>query len=1155
MRFERLRLSGFKSFVEPVELRIEEGLTGIVGPNGCGKSNLLEALRWVMGESSARSLRVTPGGEGMDEVIFAGTARRPARDLAEVALLIANDRGRAPPPWSGEAELEVARRIARGRGSHYSVNGREVRARDVQTLFADAATGAHSPALVSQGKVASIIAARPDERRLLLEEAAGISGLHVRRREAEQRLRAADLNLGRLADVMEAAEAAAAGLRRQARAAERYRALSQAIRAAEGALLAARWQAAEAAHLAAGAARAAAEAELAEAVSAATRLATAQADAAAGLPGLRESAARATAAVQRLLTERATLAAERSATRQRLDALRAALEAAAGEREREEARARDSAETRSRLAAEREAALAQQAEASARQPAEAEAVGRAEDAATRADRGLGAALEAHAAMVAEARAARAALEAARARLDRLDREAARQSAELERLRSQGALAGAEASVRAAEEALEAETARAKEAALEVEAAERAARAASAARATVERTLASARAEVAALEAELKALARIAAAGRASGRVPLEAEPGLEQAVAAALGEDLEAELGPPAEGEAPVRRWAGAAVAGSDPPLPEGAAPLAGRVIAPAELARRLAQVGLVDAPPSPALLASLRPGQRLVSRAGWMWRWDGFVAPPGGRAAAVAEELAQANRARALGAALEAPRARAAAAARELEEQDRAQQAASAAERDARGRRATAEQARDRLAARLQGLRAAAVEARSREGAIVAALERLAAERGTAATEAEAAAAAVAALPDPSASAQAVADARARAERARAELAAARAAAAGTDRTIRESAARAEALAREIAAWAARDSASAATIEALSGRIEALQAERAALVGEPAAQEARAAALEAAIARAEAARDEALQKVEAAELALADLDRQARAAEARVGDIREARALAAAAAGQAADAVAALEAEALGRFGMHPRGLGEAAAGPRTAEALEAEVARLTAERDRLGMVNLRADIELSEIEATLARQAAEKAELETACARLRGTIGALNREGRARLSAAFEAVDGHFRALFAALFEGGQAELLMVDSEDPLEAGLEIRAQPPGKRLQSLSLLSGGEQALTAIALIFALFLTNPAPVCVLDEVDAPLDDANVERFCALLRDMTHRCNTRFLIVTHNAMTMSRMDRLYGVTMAEPGVSQLVSVDLAAAGTLLAA
>ncbi|MES2988474.1 MAG: AAA family ATPase, partial [Pseudomonadota bacterium] len=235
MQIKRLRLTGFKSFVDPADLRIEPGLTGIVGPNGCGKSNLLEALRWAMGENSAKSMR----GAGMEDVIFAGTATRPARDFAEVSILAEQ--------VGGEDEFEVVRRIERGAGSAYRINGRDVRAKDVGLVFADAATGAHSPALVSQGRIGSIISAKPAERRAMLEEAAGIAGLHVRRKDAEQKLRATEANLTRLDEVIGDQEARAAALKRQARQAERYRELSDRIRVAEARMIFARWRDAAAA--------------------------------------------------------------------------------------------------------------------------------------------------------------------------------------------------------------------------------------------------------------------------------------------------------------------------------------------------------------------------------------------------------------------------------------------------------------------------------------------------------------------------------------------------------------------------------------------------------------------------------------------------------------------------------------------------------------------------------------------------------------------------------------------------------------------------------------------------------------------------------------------------------------------------------------------
>ncbi len=1155
MRFERLKLAGFKSFVEPTELHILDGLTGVVGPNGCGKSNLLEAIRWVMGESSAKSLRVQSGGAGMDEVIFAGTAKRPSRDVAQVVLTLDNRDRTAPPQFNGDDRLEIGREIWRGEGSNYSINGRDVRAKDVQLLFADAATGAHSPALVSQGRVAAIIAAKPQERRLLLEEAAGISGLNVRRKDAETRLRAADANLLRLDDVMRGSEAQASALRRQAKAAERYRTLSETIHSTEAAILRLQWDRATAELADAEKALAGADANLAQATSDAARASTAQANAATGLPPKRQAEASLAAALQRLSTERATLVAERAAAAQRLADLAAALESAATDQESARARARDSAATQERLAAERTAAADAARDAEAQSRPQAEAVAAAERSATETERALATAVEAHAALVAEGRSTRAQAEASTARADRLEAEAGRQKRELERLQSDTNHSSIDAQLLQAEADLQGKTAAAQTAAEAIESAERDAQAAARAREAVEKALSTARSEVASLEAEAAALDRLkaGAAPRAKGRVNLSVAAGYEAATAAALGDDIHAAIGAADDEAKPVRRWLGT-VAQNDPALPDGVAPLAPHVTAPPELARCLAQIGVVDSAPTAALLASLRIGQRLVSRDGRLWRWDGFFAPSGGTAVAVAEDLAQDNRRREIASALVEPRARLATAAAELAVQQSAFARATDAERKARAARTEADRAREQLAGRLQGLRAAAAQANARMAAISASIERLAAEGSSARAEADAARAAVAALPDTAIAAERVGTNRTAAERARANLSATRAAAAATDRTLAESRARTASLTREIESWQARDRESEAAATALADRITRLRADHSALVGEPAAKEARLRLLDRDIADAEQARAQAAEAVMTADLELAELDRLARLADSRVADSREARATAKARVEQAGDRCETLAQDASSRFGISPGDL-PAASESVSLPDMEASLVSMIAERERLGIVNLRADMELREIEETLATQSAEKAELETAIARLRGSIGSLNREGRARLMLAFQQVDGHFRELFVTLFGGGSAELAMIESDDPLDAGLEIRAQPPGKKLQSLSLLSGGEQALTAIALIFGLFLTNPAPICVLDEVDAPLDDANVERFTKLLQHMTSVTDTRFLIVTHNPVTMAAMHRLYGVTMSEPGISQLVSVQLAEAEALLAA
>ena len=238
MHFKRLRLSGFKSFVDPTDILVDTGLTGVVGPNGCGKSNLVEALRWVMGESSARQMR----GREMDDLIFNGSEHRPKRNNAEVTLLLDNSAGTAPAAFNDSSEIEISRRIERGVGSVYRINGREARARDVQLLFADESTGARSTAMVGQGEIGALIAAKPAKRRGLLEEAAGITGLHSRRHEAELRLRAAETNLERLADVMDGFASQLQGLKRQARQATRYRRIGDHIRKAEALLYGRRWR-------------------------------------------------------------------------------------------------------------------------------------------------------------------------------------------------------------------------------------------------------------------------------------------------------------------------------------------------------------------------------------------------------------------------------------------------------------------------------------------------------------------------------------------------------------------------------------------------------------------------------------------------------------------------------------------------------------------------------------------------------------------------------------------------------------------------------------------------------------------------------------------------------------------------------------------------
>lgn len=1138
MEFRRLRLAGFKSFVEATELRIEPGLTGVVGPNGCGKSNLLEALRWVMGEASPKSMR----SGGMDDVIFAGTGARPSRSFAQVTLALAGAAGE---------EIEVSRRIERGAGSDYRVNGRDTRQQDVRLLFADSATGAHSPAIVGQGRISAIIAAKPAERRMLLEEAAGIAGLHVRRREAEIRLRAAEANVARLDDVVRGLEAQAGSLRRQAKAAERYRALSDRLKMAEAALLFARWRAAQGAAAAAQAAAADAEAKTGDLTRIAAALATEATNASAGLPDLRLAEAEAAAAVQTLRQSRALLDAEAAGAARRQDELQALLATVARDAAREASLADDAAAAAARLDSEAAALTAQLAASQAAQPETAATVATMVSAAAAAEICLGAALDGHAAAAAQVRSAQTAVEAATARLARADAEGRDLGARLARLAPAPDTAGLAAAVDAAIAALAAG-----EAALST--AEAARPACEAARAEAAAGHAAARTTLASLTAEADALGRRLAADQGKGpRIAdrVETHAGYEAALAAALGDDLDAG---PADSVG-ARRWGGVAsgeVAETDPALPSGAEPLAARVSAPPELARRLAQIGVVAADAAPALAAQLQPGQRLVTLAGALWRWDGFV-DAGGRSDAAAARLRARRRAAEVTRERERAEADVAAAAEALAAAVADAGRAHDDERAARGARDAAARGLAEARARFAAAETAASRRAGEEASLQSATARAAAEQERLGTDLAAARAAVPASDALAALASELATARTAAETARAAVATARAADDARAREVDTASRRLAAIAQERTGWQARRSASAGQQAELSRRADSARAEQAEIAGRSIVIADHVASVASRSVAAEAARAAAADRLALAEASLQVLSGQARAADEAVAAAREARATARAEAEHQDGARLEVERLSGERFQCPPPvlpgrfGFSHDAGDP---DSLAQAHDSLLAERERLGPVNLRADIELAELETQGATIIAEKAELDTAIARLRGSIGSLNREGRARLAAAFTAVDGHFRTLFTDLFGGGEAQLALIESDDPLEAGLEIMAQPPGKKLQSLTLLSGGEQALTATALIFALFLANPAPICVLDEVDAPLDDANVERFCDLLDRMATDTATRFLIVTHNAVTMSRMHRLYGVTMGEPGVSQLVSVDLQAAERLLA-
>ncbi len=1123
---------GFKSFAEPVLIEILPGLTGIVGPNGCGKSNVVDALRFVMGETSARSIR---GGE-MEDVIFAGTTARPARNLAEVTLTLEAGEEPLPAPFHAAAELAISRGVERGRGSAFRINGEEVRARDVQTLLADLASGARSSALVSQGRVAALIAARPEERRALLEEAAGITGLHARRHEAELKLQAAEANLARAEELKAGLEEQLAGLKRQARQASRYRNLGGAIRAAEAELLAIERARALAAHDAAAAELAGAGASLAEATEEATAASARATASAARLPGLRDAEAEARTALERARLAREQIEAEAARARAALAASRARLAEIERDLTHSAALAADAEAAIARLAGEADEIAAAAAAEPDRSAAIEAALAAAATEAAEAEKAADRAADEAASLTARAGALEAECRRTRQRLARLGEQLVLLERERERFLAARPDPARLAEAEAAEATAETAVAEAR-AAREQREAER--QAAAAAHERARTVLAAAAGERTRLAAESQALAAVLAAGKEKASADgladrLAVPPGLEAALAAALGEALEADAG----------RWRELPALTDAPPLPDAAAPFSALLPTPPTLARALALIGLVAAEEAASLQERLVPGQALVSREGGLWRWDGYSVPPG-TPSATAVRLTGRNR-------LAAIRRQLATAETAAEAARGEQESLAAAEHAALAAAAQAEQARREAERRLQELRGKGEALRREAGAAAVRLDglgeqtgRIAAERaeleaGLARLEADRAA-----LPDPAAARATLEAARRLLAAARAREAAARGEQAAIAARAAALAARSAAIAAEREGWQERRDAAGARARDLTERRAQAEAEHAALAALPDAIAAREGTAINALEAAEQAHRAAAAALAAAEQAGEADDRAARAAERKVAAGRERQLRGEAALAQGAAALEAVDLRVRERLGAD-------AVLPEPQEAEEAarrRLERLFREREAIGPVNLRAEIEAAEIEERINGIVRESEELATAIAKLRGSVGHINREGRARLSAVFTAVDRNFQALFSRMFGGGRAHLALVGADDPLAAGLEIYAQPPGKKLAQLSLLSGGEQALVALSLIFAVFRCNPAPVAVLDEVDAPLDDVNVGRFCRLVEDIVRDCGTRMMITTHHPLTMARMDRLYGVTMQERGISRLISVDLAAA------
>ena len=854
MKFKKIKVTGFKSFVDPTEITIEEGLTGIVGPNGCGKSNVVESLRWCMGETSPKSMRST----GMEDVIFSGTSDRPARNNAEVTISLDNKDRTAPPEFNEEEEIQIKRKIEKDRGSEYRINGKEVRARDVQRLFADLSTGAHSPSLISQGRVGALINAKPIDRRAVLEEAAGISGLHSRRHEAELKLKAAETNLQRLKDIMRQLNSQITNLKKQAQQAETYKTISSEINRLEGVVMYLKWYNLKESFEKSNENLQSSESEIRKYTLEVTQATTSQAKANEKIQPLREKEIEAAAKLNRINLERESLDHEEERIKEAKNNLERTIQQIIGDFEREQFQLKDASKD---------------------------------------------------------------LEILNAKKNHTDNDQGIHEVDNEKIDS----------LKEEKDQLEV--------------------------------------QIADLEKNIEQYNTIKNSKRDDWQRTIVSNENI-MSKQSTLKE---------VEGYDDTSNWT--------------------KIF-------------------TDKFYASLSEISQKVSEA---------------------EEIS-----------------------------NKAKTAYEKASNDAKDAATLSLELREKL-------RQKDIEQKYSDWTYE--FQRL-------------------------------------------------------NKSIKSANEHIEEL-------TLRKKKSEEELKKISSRPEEIAQRRGQLIETKGF--------------AETERQFAADRLAEADNELKKIEGSLRSAQNDLANIRESKGRTEATKELAESRLKELDEESQEKFYCKPQNIIQKLEITDDLEAMrfnmdrnEAKLDRLKQQRETMGAVNLRADLETKEIDDELETMSKEKNELDAAIKKMRESIEELNKEGRARLLKAFDTVNNHFKDVFVKLFNGGKAHLELVDADDPLDAGLEMMVSPPGKKLQSMSLLSGGEQALTAMSLIFAIFLTNPSPICVLDEVDAPLDDANVERFCNLLDDISAKTQTKFMIITHHALTMSRMDRLFGVTMAERGVSQIVSVDL---------
>ncbi|WP_440926635.1 chromosome segregation SMC family protein [Candidatus Pelagibacter sp.] len=857
MEFKKIQLNGFKSFAEKTNFLIEDGLTGIVGPNGCGKSNIVESLRWVMGETSAKSMR----GSGMEDVIFSGTSNKASKNIAEVSIEVENKDKEGPIQYRELEQIQVRRKIEKDKGSKFYINDKEVRARDAQMFFADLSTGAHSPSMISQGRIGALVTAKPTDRRAILEEAAGISGLHVRRHEAELRLSAAENNLKRADELRRQQEKQLANLQKQAEEATKYKLISDQIKKIEAGLYYLKLLEIDKEIRIENEINTEAEGEVEGFNNKISELENSIKTFTDKVNPLREKNIENLSRIQRLNLELQSLDEENTRIQDEIESIKKSIQTLDDDITREKGIIVDANSNEKRLKEEKTELIETDSKYFETEKLSNE----------------------------ELESAKNKLKEEQKAVDEVVNNLAEETVNI----SVGPIRNVKNTISKVKELIDSN--------------------------------------------------EINQAVTLLDRCNME----LDSFLSDLKNERYRTELLGVSEKSENIK----------------------------------LLQEKYADAYSKNQSIKneSIKRNERIKTIEKEIESWKNLLI----NSEKMVNELTQ--RKEKLSKQLS-----------DLENQPRAQA--------------------ERKGQISENLRISDKEKIDNEAIIDE-----------------------------------------------------------TDQKIEMLRSQLNAIQEQSIQIRERKASSGATIEGLQKRKNDL------------------------------------------------LDRISSELNLNEDNILE---------------------------NSNLNGVEELPNPVDQEDALD----KKKQEREKLGSVNLKADEETSKYEEEIKKMEQDRADLVTAIVKLKDSINELNQKGRERLIEAFEKVNRKFNEVYTKLFNGGNAKLELVDSDDPLEAGLEMLVSPPGKRLQSITLLSGGEQALTALSLIFAVFLTNPSPICVLDEVDAPLDDANVTRFCSLLEELIKITNTKFIIVTHHALTMSKMNRLYGVTMPQKGISQLVAVDLQKAESMVA-